>query len=262
MNYKNIKRISCALLFAATVNAGTGFGAATNAIADQNSNQQTDQLLAQAASPTPSPAPSPTPSPAPAPAAAPTPAAAPAATTSLSERPDYIGTCRRTTAAVNIYEDTQLTRRVGTVAARSSVTLTGVMGNGIAQIRTPSVGWIQTTNLVTNCTGGNPGNGTPPGNAQRGECRRLRDPDVDGAGYESLRFGLRAYENPGTTPQIYQGSSDGPAKGARVYLTNPSQTNGKWIRVFYTSVSGRDRLGWISAGTGTTNNLANCPATR
>nr|WP_290226695.1 hypothetical protein [Trichocoleus desertorum] len=250
MNYKNIKRISCALLFAATVNAGTGFGATANAIADQNSNQQTDQLLAQAESPTPSPAPSP----------APAPAAAPAATTSLSERPDYIGTCRGTTAAVNIYEDTQLTRRIGAVPARASVTLTGVLGNGIAQIRTPSVGWIQTTNLVTNCTGGN--TPTTPGNAQRGECRRLRDPDVDGAGYESLRFGLRAYENPGTTPQVYQGSSDGPAKGARVFLTNPTQTNGKWIRVFYTSVSGRDRLGWISAGTGTTNNLANCPANR
>ncbi|HEY9858467.1 MAG TPA: hypothetical protein V6D16_03100 [Candidatus Obscuribacterales bacterium] len=247
MNYKNIKRISCALLFAATVNAGSGFGTAANAIADQNSNQQTDQLLAQAASPAPSPAP--------------TPAAAPAATTSLSERPDYIGTCRGTTAAVNIYEDTQLTRRIGTVPARASVTLTGVLGNGIAQIRTPSVGWIQTTNLVTNCTGGDTG-GNTGGNAQRGECRRLRDPDVDGAGYESLRFGLRAYENPGTTPQTYQGSSDGPGKGARIFLTNPVQTNGKWIRVFYTSVSGRERLGWISAGTGTTNNLANCPANR
>ena len=253
MNYKNIKRISCALLFAATVNTGTGLGAATSAIAETNPTQQTDQLLAQAQSPAPSPTPSPAPTAAP--------AAAPAATTTLSERTDYIGTCRGTTAAVNIYEDTQLTRRVGTVAARSSVTLTGVLGNGIAQIRTPSVGWIQTTNLVTNCTGGNPG-GPGDGNAQRGECRRLRDPDVDGAGYESLRFGLRAYDNPGTTPQTYQGSTDGPGKGARVYLTNPSQTNSKWIRVFYTSVSGRERLGWISAGTGTTNNLANCPANR
>ncbi|MBD2097919.1 hypothetical protein H6F90_22875 [Trichocoleus sp. FACHB-591] len=243
MNYKNLKRISCALLFAATVNTGTGLGAAASAIADQSSDQQTAQLLAQAQSPAPSPAP-----------------AAPAATITLSERTDYIGTCRGTTAAVNIYEDTQLTRRVGTVAARSSVTLTGILGNGIAQIRTPSVGWIQTTNLVTNCTGGNPGDN--PGNVQRGECRRLRDPDVDGAGYESLRFGLRAYDNPGTTPQTYQGSSDGPAKGARIFLTKPSQTNGKWIRVFYTSVSGRERLGWISGGTGTTNNLANCPANR
>lgn len=252
MNYKNIKRISCALLFAATVNTGAGLRAAASAIADQNPDQQTAQLLAQTESPAPSPAP------AAVPAAAP--AAAPAATTTLSERTDYIGTCRGTTAAVNIYEDTQLTRKVGTVAARGSVTLTGVLGNGIAQIRTPSVGWIQTTNLVTNCTGGS--NPTPPDNTQRGECRRLRDPDVDGAGYESLRFGLRAYDNPGTTPQTHQGSSDGPAKGARVFLTKPSQTNGKWIRVFYTSVSGRERLGWISAGTGTTNNLANCPTNR
>lgn len=178
----------------------------------------------------------------------------PQTTTALTERSDYVGVCRTTNAtSVTLYEDSRLTRASGIVPANSKVTLTGVLGNNIAQIKTPLVGWVQSANLRVICGDDNSG-----GNPVRGECRRLRDPDVDGALYEDLRYGLRAYDNPGSGLQTHLGNPDGPAKGARVFLTQPTQINNRWVRSFYNGRSGSERLGWISLGTGTRNNLAYC----
>lgn len=173
--------------------------------------------------------------------------------TTLSERSDYVGACRAAgTQTLTVYDDARLSRSIGTIPASSRVTLTGVLGNGTAQIKAPYVGWVQAGQLKQ-C------DSTPNPTPQKGACRRLRDPDLDGAQYESLRYGLAAYDLPNKQqPQKYGQYQDGPDKGAQVYFTDPRQIDGKWVRVFYTSLSGNDRLGWVSLGTDTVVNFAEC----
>jgi hypothetical protein len=206
--------------------------------------------LAQA-SPAPSPAPS---APAPAPSA-PAPGDAP-----LYERASYIGTCRQANATTEVFQNTALgpvNQRVGTVNAGSQVTLTGVLGDiagigGVAQIKTPVVGWLRSSTLAT-C-------GTPP---VTGSCFIIRTATAPN--------GLYAYSDPITAQkQLYNGQADGPAGGSKVYFTTPptpSQTarNTIYVKVTYTSLNGSNRVGWISQGSvgstpgGLSSNLSVCP---
>lgn len=87
--------------------------------------------------------------------------AAPRATTALTERTDYIGACRRTNRSVEVFRDTALSavNRVGTFGPGTEVKLTGVVGNGVAQVYWPTtwpptgtisvVGWINSAYLAT-----------------------------------------------------------------------------------------------------------------
>lgn len=174
----------------------------------------------------------------------------------LAERADYVGICRASgSTSIAVFEDARLTKPVGNVPANTQVILSGVLGAGIAQIKAPTVGWVQSANLKL-CSGG-----TPPAKPQtvaQGECRKLRDPAVDGPTYADLRGGLKAYDQPGKGPQVYEAKQDGPSQGATVFLTKPAQVEGKWVRVFYTSLSGKERLGWVSLGTGDRVNFAYC----
>ncbi len=196
--------------------------------------------------------------------ASPTPAPEPRAPVpgdaALYERASYISTCRQVNATTEVFQNTALgpvSQRVGTVNAGSQVTLTGVLGDiagigGVAQIKLPVVGWLRSANLAT-C-------GTPP---VTGSCYIIKTATAPN--------GLYAYADPiSAQKQLYNGQADGPAGGSKVYFTTPptpSQTarNTIFVKVTYTSLSGSDRVGWISQGPvgstpgGATSNLSVCP---
>ena len=189
---------------------------------------------------------------------------------SLTEKADYVGACRGSGAtALTLFEDSRKTKVVGTVPAGVVVTLTGVVGNGVVLIRNPSVGWIESTTLTTNCTaGGQTTSETGPLPADIDVnplyCRRLRSSAIDGPDYRDLDAGLAAFDRPGSSLQTAFGSADGPARGATVRITRtPPETqtysDRTWIRVKYTSQLGTQRVGWISNGAiGSNRNLGYC----
>lgn len=249
MKFNTVSRIGYALVSAAFITAIGGLQASATISAIE---------LAQA-SPAPSPAPSaPAPS-APAPST-PAPNAPAPGDASLYERSSYIGTCRQVNATTEVFQNTALgpvNQRIGTVNVGSQVTLTGVLGDiagigGVAQIKTPVVGWLRSSALTT-C-------GTPP---VTGSCFIIRTATAPN--------GLFAYSDPITAQkQLYNGQADGPAGGSKVYFTappTPSQTarNTIYVKVTYTSLNGSNRMGWISQGPvgstpgGATSNLSVCP---
>lgn len=78
--------------------------------------------------------------------------------TSLYEKTDYIGMCRRTNTTVGVFSDTALSpaNRLGTLTPNTSVELTGVLAPGLAQITrrtSPTtivvVGWVSASHLTT-----------------------------------------------------------------------------------------------------------------
>lgn len=186
----------------------------------------------------------------------------------ITERPNFINTCRGSgSTGLTVYEDAALSRAIDSIQANTIVTLTGLVGPGIAQIKSPEVGWVRASTLTTDC-----GNETPVTDAtlppdidtNRLYCRRLRDSSRDGQAYRDLDQGLIAYNNPGVGQQNYLGSPDGPARASIVRITRtPPETqiyDGKsWIRVKYTGVSGQARVGWVTNGpVGSNRNFANC----
>lgn len=187
------------------------------------------------------------------------------AETSLTERSDYINGCRTAAVAIEVYESAQLTTKIGSIPANATVILTGVLGSNVAQIRSPVLGWVQSSNLLNNC-GSNPNNGQLPSDIDTNPdyCRRLRDVNRDGPEYSDLNDGLVAFNQPGGTIQSYSGGPDGPSRAAIVRVTRkPPELQDydfrTWIRVKYQSRSGTPRIGWISNGPiGSFRNVANC----
>jgi len=211
------------------------------------------------ASAAPRPAPTTHPAPAAPRLAAPAPAApaAPAASSTLSENPTFIGACRQVNRTTEIFQNTALgpqDQRIGSVTSGTKVWLTGVLGSGLAQIKTTTpttavglVGWVSAANL-TGCD-------TPPPPTDK--CYIIKT--------STAPNGLLAYTIPTSQPQTYNGKSDGPAGGSKVYLTSssPQTVAGRtYVEVTYTSLSGNPRTGWISQGGGTpgsaNSNLAPC----
>lgn len=193
----------------------------------------------------------PAPAPAPAQEAAPAPpveAEAARRDLPLFERPSYIGQCRSSGATLlTVYEDSSLTRPVDDIEPYTRVTLTGVLGTGVAQLEDP-LGWVRAATLLTNCDAGED-----------------PDPDPVGACFRVVpTSGLIAREAPAGAAQTYQGQTDGPAGNSRVYGTVPPQQQTAspytWQRVYYTSLSGEERLGWVAEARGTQRNLVACPS--
>ena len=71
----------------------------------------------------------------------------------LFERPSFINTCRnRGNTPLPIFSDSALSRNIGTLPALTRITLTGVLGTGIAQVRSGNlVGYVRSATLLTNC---------------------------------------------------------------------------------------------------------------
>ncbi|WP_416666585.1 hypothetical protein [Egbenema bharatensis] len=187
--------------------------------------------------------------------AAPTREITPAATEDLPafERPGFIGACRATNRPVEVFADSSLSavNRVGTFAARTPVTLTGVLREGRAQVyyrTSPTsdirvVGWVNAA-FLTGC------DQLPPSET----CFRVLPTN-----------GLIAREAPNGQPQRTPGGSlDGPAGGSQVFSTSTPpnrQTVGSyvWMQVRYTSLTNTTRTGWIAERlVGGGSNLAPC----
>lgn len=72
-----------------------------------------------------------------------------AQTTELYERSDLIGACRVSPNSLDVFADSDRTRRLLTLAPSIPMTLTGIVGNGIAEISYPARGWISTVTVET-----------------------------------------------------------------------------------------------------------------
>jgi hypothetical protein len=68
-------------------------------------------------------------------------------TTGLSEQDNLIGACRVSSSSVDVFADAARTRRLLTLAPNVHMTLTGVVGTGIAEIRYPAFGWVNTLSV-------------------------------------------------------------------------------------------------------------------
>ena len=184
----------------------------------------------------------------------------------LTERVDQIDTCRSTATALTVHKSSTLNRAIGMVPESSSVTLTGIFGTGVVQIKTPLLGWIATNTLVTTCNAP-PDAGLPADiDTNPRYCRRLRSAEVDGSAYADLNTGLVARDTANGAFQ-YVGDSnqtDGPTKAAIVRfpgrVTDLEDAGGRrWIHVKYTSMMGTPRVGWIPNGpAGVNRNVAAC----
>lgn len=187
-----------------------------------------------------------------------------AQTGTLTERPDQIDGCRGTgTTTLTVHANSALSRPIGTVPANARVTLTGVFGSGVVQIKAPIVGWVAAATLKTDC--GSEGGLPPDIDTNPRYCRRLRNSRIDGAAFADLDNGLVAHSSPDGARQVTStGAFDGPAGGAIVRVTAVSpevvDRGGKrWIRIKYNGIEQSGRIGWVSNGpTGTNRNLANC----
>jgi hypothetical protein len=187
-------------------------------------------------------------------------------TPTLTERADQIDTCRGTTTPLTIYTTSTLTGAIGTVLENSSVTLTGIFGTDVVQIKAPQLGWIATNTLVSNC-GGAPDGGLPVDlDTNPQYCRRLRSVASDGPAYADLNAGLVARNTANGIFQ-YVGNSnqtDGPTKAAIVRFSGKAtdlQDGGgrRWIRVKYIGLAGLPRVGWVPNGPeGVNRNIAAC----
>lgn len=157
----------------------------------------------------------------------------------LYERPSYNNTCRSSgTGAVTIYSNAAQTQVVRQLPPYTRITLTGVLGQGIAQIQQPALGWVRTATLLADCNAGsNPG--TPVG-----ACYQIAPPEML----------VRTAPNGVNLATVFMNE--------RVYATNPPQrqttSDGRvWLRIYY---KGTTNLGWL-AETGTRGlglNLERC----
>lgn len=144
------------------------------------------------------------------------------------ERPGFVNTCRSSGAtAINAYLDSSQTRLLRSIQPYTRLTLSGVLGTGVAQIREPVTGWVPSATLLTNCDAQPPTTG-------RGQC------------YQPLTE-LTVRSAPYGTPITAVSTA------SRVFATNPPQRQTtadgrRWLNVYYTPTTA---LGWIAeTGTG------------
>jgi len=184
----------------------------------------------------------------------------------LTERNDYRNTCRNSGAIpLKLYGDARLTQILDTLPVNTILTLTGVVGNGIAQIKAPKMGWVQSATLTTACSMISESNSLPTDlDTNPKYCRRLRDSKTDGSDYQLLDIGLVAFDRPGVSLQRFGNEADGPGRAAIVRVTRlPPEIqvhDGRnWIRVKYMGQGNVPRIGWIANGpAGVNRNLATC----
>ena len=147
---------------------------------------------------------------------------------SINEKIDLVDQARDTTRAVSIYLRSDLSGTVTTLSENRRIKLTGIVGEGIAQIKEPVVGWVQSTYLKMPLSG-----------LQKGKRYRLRDTP-------ELSDGLSGYDIPGVK------QNDGAAAKSIVHATDPFDSyieGGRiFIRVFYTGKAGNERAGYVSQG--------------
>jgi hypothetical protein len=147
----------------------------------------------------------------------------------IYERKDLIDAVRAANQTIWIYRDSEMSGNIMQLAPEAQVRLTGIVGDGLAQVKTPRVGWVNARNLKM----------PSQGDYTKGTAYRLRNTP-------ELRNGLLAYYEPGAS------MNDGPAASSTVYLTVPGDSyveNGRiFIRVFFAGKFGSERAGYVSQG--------------
>ena len=148
---------------------------------------------------------------------------------SINEKIDLVDQGRDTNQSATIYLNSNLSGTIVTLPQNRRVKLTGVVGEGIAQIKEPVVGWVESKYLKM------PSAPT----MQKGKRFRLRDTP-------ELSSGLIGFDIPGAK------QNDGPAAKSIVHVTEPFDSypeEGRlFIRVFYTGKAGNERVGYVSQG--------------
>lgn len=146
----------------------------------------------------------------------------------INERKDLIDALRAPNRNIAVYRDTDLNVTLMGLAPDQPLRLTGIVGDGLAQIKEPVVGWVQSLYLKQLSSG-----------MTKGKAYRLRNTP-------ELSQGLAAFYEPGAK------MNDGPAANSVVYLTSPGDSyieGGRiFIRVFFTGKSGNERAGYVSQG--------------
>lgn len=132
-------------------------------------------------------------------------------TTGLTQRSDLIGACRYSPNRLDVFAEAGQTERLLTIAPDTPVTLTGVVGTGIAEIRYPADGWISTLTLESCVDEDDPDPFPPP---EQDACYRTLTnvtvrtaPSVNARSLGYIRTGGIAY--PTTHPPNEAISSDG-----------------------------------------------------
>lgn len=147
----------------------------------------------------------------------------------IYERKDLIDAVRATNQTIWIYRDSEMTGNIMQLASEAQVRLTGIVGDGLAQVKTPRVGWVSAANLKMPSQDG----------YQPGKAFRLRNTP-------ELQSGLRAYYEPSAD------MNDGPAANSTIYLTEPAdsyvENERVFVRVFFTGKFGATRAGYVSQG--------------
>ncbi|GAB4468238.1 MAG: hypothetical protein OHK0037_25640 [Elainellaceae cyanobacterium] len=144
----------------------------------------------------------------------------------IQEKRELVNQTRETNRTVQVYDYADLSGVGINLPSSQRVKLTGIVGDGLAQIKEPVIGWVNATYLKT------------PTETRKGARYRVR--------MTSAPNGLRAYWEPG------KAQNDGPAGGATVFLTEPQDSyvegGRKFVRVFYTGKANNERIGYVSQG--------------
>lgn len=130
-------------------------------------------------------------------------------TTGLTQQSDLIGVCRYSPNGLDVFVDAGRAERLLTIAPYTELTLTGVVGTGIAEIRYPAHGWISTL-TVESCDTTTP----PPPDPDETACYRVLTnvtvrtaPSIRASALGYIRTGGIAYAT--TNPPSESISSDG-----------------------------------------------------
>lgn len=171
-----------------------------------------------------------------------------AQTSTLSENVSFINTCRSSgNATLSVFADTAQTKPVGALTPFTRVTLTGLLGSGLAQIKTPLVGWVKTDTLLSNCDAKAPGTPKPTPTPKPSDS-----PTAKACFVVIAKDGLAARETPNGKIQTSKGGNDGPVNGSKVTTTDPVERtiigDRIWLKVTYDSANGGTRTGWIAEG--------------
>lgn len=161
-------------------------------------------------------------------------------TTGLTQPAALIGACRYSPNQLDVYADAARTRQILTILPDTEVTLTGVVGTGVAEISAPALGWIETAR-VEPCTDAT----EPPPDPNEQACYEILTTVTVRTGPSTNFTGIG---------QIRQG-------GIAYATTNPPRevsNNGRiWIEIYFP----RQGQGWfaLTGPSGTGQNAARLP---
>lgn len=134
-------------------------------------------------------------------------------TTGLTQEANLIGACRYSPNSLDVFEDAGRVERLLTIAPYTAITLTGVVGTGIAEIRYPAHGWISTL-TVESCTDGTTPSPEPEPEPEETACYRTltnvtvrTQPSINARPLGYIRTGGIAY--PTRNPPNEATSGDG-----------------------------------------------------